>query len=378
MRDTYDDARIVERMYPACRAAIETWVAVASAEGNILPFNISRKGHGDWGNFFPGPYGYTSDDYVQLWYILSLDRTAEFAAELGLAADVARYSGLAASARAAYLGKFWRADSRCFFDANCTYVNQLYGIYAGVLPTGGPDEAAAYAAGREWFRSGGAHAKFPEHFPGGIVSVRLFFGEGIADRFNDTSLALKMLLQTDAMPSIGKMVDEGATTLWEAYVPPDGMARGENSKDHIMFGGFGSWLFTSVAGLRRVGRGWARFELGPANGVALFAQLSSANASIDSPAGTVSVAWQARPDQAPDVTLNVLVPTGATASCSVPILLGGAELGDVTEGGNPVWHRGNFIPGMAGVLSGSASPAGDAVVFEIGSGSYSFTSSSPQ
>ena len=144
---------------------------------------------------------------------------AEFAAELGRGNDAARYAGLAASARAAYLALFWRpnggpAGAGCFFDANCTYVNQLYGIAAAVLPPGGAAEAAAYAAASEWWRAGGAHARVPEHFGGGIVSVRLFFGEGIADRFNDSSRALRMLLADDEMPSIGRMVAEGATTLW--------------------------------------------------------------------------------------------------------------------------------------------------------------------
>lgn len=141
-----------------------------------------------------------------------------------------------------------------------------------------------------------------------------------------------------------------------------------------MFGGFGGWLYEAVAGLRRVGRGWTRFALGPANGCALL-WLGAASASVDSPAGPVAAAWRAGP--APDVALQLdaTVPTGASAAVAVPVRgAGGAAAGSVAESGSPVWRAGSFVAGVPGVFSARASPAGDAVIFEVGSGTFSFSS----
>jgi len=77
---------------------------------------------------------------------------------------------------------------------------------------------------------------------------------------------------------------------------------------------------------------------------------------------------------APLMTLDTTVPVGGTASVSVPTP--GATAGSVTitEGGVVVWAGGAFVPGVPGVKSASAAPAGvpPAIVFEVGSGSYSF------
>jgi len=87
------------------------------------------------------------------------------------------------------------------------------------------------------------------------------------------------------------------------------------------------------------------------------------------------------PVGAAGVALAVTVPTGARATVRVPFPAGTA-LGNATvlEGGAPVWARGAYVPGVAGVLGarpGSEDLAGgDATVdVEVGSGSYAFTSS---
>ena len=51
MRDVYDDSDIVARMFPACAAFAETWIALAERNGHALPVTVSQKLHGDWGNY---------------------------------------------------------------------------------------------------------------------------------------------------------------------------------------------------------------------------------------------------------------------------------------------------------------------------------------
>ena len=44
----------------------------------------------------------------------------------------------------------------------------------------------------------------------------------------------------------------------------------------------------------------------------------------------------------------------------------------ITEGGQPVWKGGKFVPGVAGVLSGALSADAKAVDFQVQAGAYAF------
>ena len=58
-----------------------------------------------------------------------------------------------------------------------------------------------------------------------------------------------------------------------------------------MYGGFGSWLYSGVAGLARAwdSRGWERILVAPAAGA--HPNVTSASASVDTPGGFASVDW---------------------------------------------------------------------------------------
>ena len=89
--------------------------------------------------------------------------------------------------------------------------------------------------------------------------------------------------------------------------------------------------------------------------------------------GTAAASWALRGGGTPTYELSATVPVGATAAVSV-WTLGDAAEATITEGGNAVWRLGNFIGGVAGVLSGAASADGTSVIFEVGSGAYGFAS----
>lgn len=73
-------------------------------------------------------------------------------------------------------------------------------------------------------------------------------------------------------------------------------------------------------------------------------------------------------------SLQTTIPVGATASVVFPV---GADLSTatITESGVTVWAAGAFVPGVAGVYSAVASGNGEAVVLQVGSGTYTFASS---
>lgn len=80
-----------------------------------------------------------------------------------------------------------------------------------------------------WFSANGTNAKYPEHFGGGIISLKLVYDQLKAR--NLVGLGLRMMLQPTT-PSPGFWVTDGATTLWESYSLTS--TEGGGSYNHIM------------------------------------------------------------------------------------------------------------------------------------------------
>lgn len=84
--------------------------------------------------------------------------------------------------------------------------------------------------------------------------------------------------------------------------------------------------------------------------------------------GLVKSAWSA---SRVAYAMSIVIPPNARARVTVPTAMGAAA-STVTEGGKPVWAHSAFVPGVGGIVSATQSPNGQAVVFEVGSGSYEF------
>ena len=208
--DYYADDVFDVAWYPNMRLYMEHWIKVAEANNGM--FNIFHWG--DWANYVPGPYGFQTPEYPQFFYITALEITAKFAARLGQASDVTRYSTLATSARALYQSTYFNATTNCY--AGCTYVSQVFALTLGLAgPQGSATERAVWAHAMDWW-SANATKGVPEHFGGGIISLK--YSLPLLDAHGETGLALKMHLQTDKAPGFGYWIETGhATTLWEQY-----------------------------------------------------------------------------------------------------------------------------------------------------------------
>ena len=66
--------------------------------------------------------------------------------------------------------------------------------------------------------------------------------------------------------------------------------------------------------------------------------------------------------------MQVTVPVNTRAEVNVPKLGQGAVA--ISEGGKPIWEKGEYRPGVAGIGAGEEN--GDAIAFQVGSGSYNF------
>jgi hypothetical protein len=79
------------------------------------------------------------------------------------------------------------------------------------------------------------------------------------------------------------------------------------------------------------------------------------------------------PCGAPLYSVQASLPPNAVGTVRVPTLSLEPGTATITEGGAAVWKAGAFVPGTPGITAAAADPSGaNAVVFTVGSGSYSF------
>lgn len=149
-----------------------------------------------------------------------------------------------------------------------------------------------------------------------------------------------------------------------------------------MYGGTGSWYFSTLAGLRRApgSRSWSDLVIAPPAPGSINNNLTWANASIDTPIGIVRSAWSVAGGAGDAVshTLHAIVPPNARGRVVIPAVAAAlAAAFVVAEGGSVVWADGHYAGAVAGIMTATLAEVeggSGAVVFEVGSGSYVFTS----
>jgi alpha-L-rhamnosidase len=166
------------------------------------------------------------------------------------------------------------------------------------------------------------------------------------------------LLLQDTFPSWLFSVKHGATTIWErwdGWTPQKGFQDpGMNSFNHSSLGSCGEYLFGGIGGIRPASPGYKTILIEPI----VRPGLTWARTSYESIHGKIATAWKREGNR---LALEVVVPVNTTATICVPA----RDLTGVTESGNP-----------AGQAKGVKflRQENDAAVFEVGSGTYNFTS----
>jgi len=157
-----------------------------------------------------------------------------------------------------------------------------------------------------------------------------------------TDIAYK-LISNNTFPSLGYMVENGATTIWERW---DGYVKGKgfqdagmNSFNHYSLGSPVEWLYTYVGGIQLIEPGYKKFKIKPYPG----GNLSYANTSFESIYGLIESKWVI---QNGEFILNITVPANTT--CTV------------------------IFPSTKGVKSElkSVKTENNTTIFEVGSGKY--------
>ena len=176
-----------------------------------------------------------------------------------------------------------------------------------------------------------------------------------------SDLAYELAAQT-TYPSWGYMVEQGATTLWELWQKKTGPAM--NSQNHIMFGSVGAWFYNALGGINLSpdSVGYQHIRIAPQ----VVEDLHWASASVETLRGTVSSSWSHSPGV---ITLEVAIPVNSDAQVVVPAE---EQMTDVAirEGDRVVWEKGHYVSGDPGLTG--ATQDGRAIIFQVGSGQYSF------
>ncbi|HSD66231.1 MAG TPA: alpha-L-rhamnosidase C-terminal domain-containing protein, partial [Vicinamibacteria bacterium] len=277
------------------------------------------------------------------FFARSTDLLQRAAVVLGKKEDAAEYAALLPKIKEAFRKEFVTASGRVGENTQTAYALALQ---FDLLP----EELRAEAARRL-----AADVNERGHLTTGFVGTPYLCH--VLSRYGHTDLAYRLLNRKE-YPSWLYPVTQGATTIWERWdgQKPDGTFQdaGMNSFNHYAYGAIGEWMYRVVAGLEvdPAEPGYKHVLVQPQPG----GKLASAEARLQTLYGETSSGWAVADGKA---TVTAVVPPNTHGTVRLPA----ATLAGVTEGGAPVQSA-------RGVKS--AAQAGDDVIVEVGSGSYTF------
>ncbi len=247
-RFTGDEA-IVRENYAAGRKLMQYFADIA--QDDIIAF-----GPGDWAH--PGrsdgnPGGITAADLQTIipgsvdataYYYRCAEYMTEMARVAGTPEECREFAALAARIKAAFQREFCRPGGHCAGDeATALGLALDHGLVDGA------EKTAMAARLDERMRRVAYRADF------GISGAKAVPRALAANGYFDT--ALQVLTQR-RFPGWGHWLVRGATSLWESW-------GGDKSRNHVMFGDLGAWLWEYAGGVRPEisGPGFAVFQVEP-------------------------------------------------------------------------------------------------------------------
>ena len=218
-----------------------------------------------------------------------------FAEILGREADREKYAKLAERVRAAFLAKWWHADTAKVDQGS--QASQAFALWLGILPKESRQAAADVL-----------HADLTERdyqITTGNLCTRYLMD--MLSEWGYIEDAWRFITG-ETYPSFGWMLQNEATTVWERFELKK--SAGMNSHCHPMYGAVGYWFYAYLCGVKPTGAGFETFEVKPYYPAGLY----SAQCAIDTVKGQIAVRWSKRYDK---TQLSVAVPFGTTAAVCV-------------------------------------------------------------
>jgi alpha-L-rhamnosidase len=307
----YGDKRILSELYTTMRGW-EEYMIRESGDSYIF-----RTGFhfGDWLSFAEYfTYRYNAPDYgyagattekeliATAYFYYTTGLMHKIAVILGNKDDAERYGDLLPRIKKAFQDEFLTKNGRLTSNTQTAYVLALS---FGLLPGDLVDIAAKRLAD---------DINYFGHLTTGFLGTPLLCQALTNNGFSD--IAYKLLFNK-RYPSWLYPVTEGATTIWERWdgIRPDGSFQDQrmNSFNHYAYGAVGSWLYSSVAGIRfdEENPGYKRIIIKPY----LTDKLDYAKAVFHSVYGRIVSHWKRCNDS---IKFHVEIPPNTTACIYIP------------------------------------------------------------
>lgn len=345
----YGDAEVLKIHYPRLKSYVNHLSQTAT--NHILTIN-EDKGYGDWcppdHKGGRGPEGLSLYHTVYYyWYVTLMERMASI---LGETSDAACYRELGVAIKSAFNARYFDYEECAYYFpgrvGGYRQAAQVLPLYFAMEPEGYgqriADRLACDIAARN------------NHLWVGILGFE-FIADVLMD-YGYTDLAYDIHLQDD-FPSVGNMIREGATTLWESY-----SLATTRSLNHKMYAPVSEWFFRRVAGL-------GVDEEYPGFGRVIFApspcpdKMDSVDCRYRSVAGEYRAGWRVGRE---GMEYTLVVPPNGEARVVLPC----PAKSTVSESGEPVVET-DGSKERSGLIERVQAAAG-VVEFCVKSGSYTF------
>jgi alpha-L-rhamnosidase len=345
----YGDKKILENSYEGMKA----WVEYMRKESkdNLYIFNQNGwGGYGDWVSVVESPSAPISVAY----YYYSTSLLVKVAGLLGKSDDAEIYTTLAGEIRTAFNKKY--LNVKTFNYPGATQTANILPLAFGITPDDYRRKVVDNLASNVVKR--GKHPSTGFLGTGYILPVLSDWG------YHD--LAYEVATQS-SYPSWGYMVEKGATTMWELWnsdtEPPDQM----NSRNHFALGSVAEWYYAYLAGIRpdEVEPGFKHSIIAPmpADG------LTWAEGKTETVYGPIWCNWY-RTDNG--LKIDISIPPNTWATVKLPVH--GMISPKISENGSVIFSDGAPVNLSEGLKFIEALE--DVIIFEAGSGNYSFETGS--
>lgn len=338
----YGDARSITKHYPS----MKKWMKYMQKylQDNIL----TKDKYGDWCVPPESLEMIRSRDSLRntdgaliatAYYYHFLEMLQSFAVVANQQGDIKEYATLAAKIKDAFNKKFYNTQRKWY--ANNTVTANLLPLQFGMVP-----DSLREAVFNNIYNK----IKITDrmHISTGVIGTQWLMRT--LSQYQRADIAFT-LASNKTYPSWGYMTENGATTIWELWNGNTANPQ-MNSQNHVMLlGDLLIWMHENVAGIKS-NNAFSNVIMKPE----IIDGLDYVKASYNSPHGKIKSEWK-RDAASLNFNWNIEIPANAAATVYIPA-------GDITENGKPLNTSEIKFLNTEGAYA----------VYEIGSGSYSFSS----
>jgi alpha-L-rhamnosidase len=288
MWKVYGDVRLATNFYPALVSYLDFMATAANSStiGSLYEY------YGDWcpppavqgGGQGPKPPKSFAAAHS---YIVDVGRAVEIATALGNSVDAAKYAALQTALLAGFNAAFFNPTTNVYGNANGDGRQTAHsiGVYIGAARAANAEAAVVQNLVDDIVNT------HNNHWSVGIIGMKYMHKVLTAFGFGNTAIDTVIVRN---YPGFSYWFNEGPEQMTTLSELPDGDSEGPsmNSRNHIMFGGIGAWLYSDVIGITQepTSTNYDHVRIHPR--ISGHPELPYASGTHATYHGTVEVSWQ--------------------------------------------------------------------------------------